>query len=88
MTPKDVAGWMLLKITTENCVYQDDVVDYILRAGASELLRENSEGNLVLGKDVLAAFLKISADSVVWVKPDFYWRMRVSEDEPGREARG
>jgi len=32
--------------------------------------------------------MKITETTVVWVKPDRYWRWRVAEDEPGREARG
>ena len=31
---------------------------------------------------------KLTEENVVWVKPDRYWRYRVNEDEPGREARG
>ena len=84
----EVSAWMLLEIQQHNCIYQDDVVDYLVRAKADELLRENAEGNLVLGKSVLDAFLKNTQKTVVWVKPDRYWRFRVTEDEPGREARG
>lgn len=88
MTPGDVAAWMLAQIEREGCIYQDDVVDYLLKAGQGSLLKENADGNEVLGKPVLAAFLALTADTVVWVKPDRYWRWRVAEDEPGREARG
>ncbi|WP_236191320.1 DUF6953 family protein [Pseudomonas pharyngis] len=83
-----VAQWMLSQVEREDCIYQDDVVDHIIRAGHEELLIENADGNLVLGKEVLAAFRKLTPDTVVWVKPDRYWRFRVAEDEPGRDARG
>lgn len=83
-----VAHWMLSEIEREACVYQDDVVDRIVKSGHEELLIENSDGNQVLGRGVLAAFRKLTPDSVVWVKPDRYWRFRVAEDEPGRDARG
>ncbi|WP_323601260.1 DUF6953 family protein [Pseudomonas putida] len=83
-----VAQWMLLQIEREACIYQDDVVDHIIKAGHEELLIENADGNQVLGKGVLAAFRKLTPDNVVWVKPDRYWRFRVAEDEPGRDARG
>jgi len=43
---------------------------------------------LVVAKPLLDAFRKLNEQTVVWVKPDFYWRTRVGEDEPGREARG
>nr|WP_152742045.1 MULTISPECIES: hypothetical protein [unclassified Pseudomonas] len=79
---------MLAQIEKGGCLYQDDVVDHIVRANAEVLLRENTEGNLVLGTAVLNAFKKLTLDFVVWVGPDKYWRWRVAEDEPGRNARG
>jgi hypothetical protein len=86
--PQEVAQWMLGRIGAEECIYQDDVVDHVLNVYGEQWLRENADGNLVVGKEVLAAFLAISKDAVVWVKPERYWRLRVAEDEPGREARG
>lgn len=83
-----VAGWMLSEIEKHGCLYQDDVVDYLVKAKAENLLRENTDGNLVIGREVLDAFKKLTEKNVVWVKPDFYWRYRVAEDELGREARG
>lgn len=88
MEAKEVASWMLAQINKHGCIYQDDVVDHLVRSAAESLLRENSEGNLVLGRTVLNAFMVLSEPAVVWVKPDRYWRWRVAEDEPGREARG
>lgn len=88
MDAEVVAQWMLAEIERDACVYQDDVVDYIVRARHEELLIENADGNQVLGKAILAAFRKLTPDNVVWVKPDRYWRFRVAEDEPGRDARG
>jgi len=88
MDADSVAAWMLRKIHDESCVYQDDVVDHIIKADSEELLIENADGNQVLGKGVLAAFRKLTPDNVVWVRPDRYWRLRVAEDEPGRDARG
>lgn len=88
MDSKSVSDWMFAQIKRDGCIYQDGVVDHILRAKADELLRENSDGNLVLGTAVLNAFKKLTPDLVVWVVPDRYWRWRVAEDEPGRNARG
>ena len=88
MSPAQVASWMLAHIERDGCIYQDDVVDMLVKARADSLLRENADGNLVLGKLVLDAFMEVSAAAVVWVKPERYWRSRVAEDEPGREARG
>lgn len=88
MKASEVAQWMLGKLAQEGCLYQDDVVDYLTKQKEKSLLRENSDGNEVLSTSVLNAFKKLTPDNVVWVKPDLYWRYRVREDEPGREARG
>lgn len=88
MRAEDVATWMLVQMKLEGCIYQDDVVDYLVRNDAESLLRENSEGNLVLERGVLQAFMAVSETTTVWVKPERYWRWRVAEDEPRREARG
>lgn len=88
MTPSAVAAWMLAQVKREGCLYQDDVVDYLAKAKLDDLLTENADGNQVVGRAVLAAFLKLTEATVVWVKPDRYWRWRVAEDELGREARG
>lgn len=88
MTPTEVAQWMLALVEKDGCIYQDDVVDYLVKGNAEELLRENADGNQVLGTPVLNAFQKITERTVVWVRSGFYWRLRVPEDEPGRDARG
>lgn len=88
MTPDTVAAWMLAQVEREGCIYQDDVVDCLVKAKVEDLLTENADGNQVVGKAVLAAFRKLTETTVVWVKPDRYWRWRVAEDEPGRDARG
>ena len=88
MDTDSVAQWMLAEIERDSCVYQEDVVDFLVKSGREDLLVENSDGNQVIGKSVLAAFRKLTPDNVGWVKPDRYWRFRVAEDEPGRDARG
>lgn len=79
---------MIDKLQNDSCLYQDDVVDYIVRSGDESFLRENADGNLVLDRPLLNSFKKLTNDNVVWVQSDFYWRYRVSEDEEGRKARG
>lgn len=83
-----VVSWMLNAIEKDSCLYQDDVVDYLVKNNAHDMLKENSDGNLVLNNNVLNAFKKSTEDDVVWVRSGFYWRFRVTEDEPGRNARG
>ncbi|MCX4170685.1 MULTISPECIES: DUF6953 family protein [Paraburkholderia] len=88
MDAEATAKWMLTQLERDGCVYQDDVVDHLVKGKSENLLRENSDGNLVVGRAVLESFKEITETTVVWVKPDRYWRWRVKEDEPGREARG
>lgn len=79
---------MLSTIEKDGCIYQDDVVDFLIKTGNEALLIENADGNQALGRPVLNAFLEATRTTVVWVKPERYWRWRVPEDEEGREARG
>ncbi|SDR75990.1 hypothetical protein SAMN05216198_0325 [Halopseudomonas litoralis] len=88
MNVSEASTWMRSQLDEDSCLYQDDVVDYLVKEGAEALLRENSDGNLVLERKLLNEFRKLTQDEVVWVKPDKYWRFRVPEDEPGRDARG
>ncbi len=83
-----VIDWMLANLEKDGCLYQEDVVDYLVKNNQMNFLKENSDGNLVLKLSVNSAFKTQTEDNVVWVKPDRYWRYRVPEDEPGREARG
>ncbi|MGX9362240.1 DUF6953 family protein [Pantoea ananatis] len=84
----DVCTWMMSNLANDGCIYQQDVVDYLVKLDSEHLLKENADGNLVLSTSVITQFRKLSANDVVWVKPDKYWRYRVPEDEEGREARG
>ncbi len=83
-----VIALMLRLLEKDTCLYQEDVVDYLVKNNANDMLKENSDGNLVLNNNILNAFKKVTEDNVVWVRSGFYWRYRVAEDEPGRNARG
>ena len=88
MDIKTIAMWMQSELERHGCLYQDDVVDFVVKSNGDSSLRENADGNLVLGRKLLNEFRKINESDVVWVKPDRYWRFRVPEDEEGRDARG
>ena len=88
MDSKVVSEWMLTKLKKDGCIYQDDVVDFLVKSKKENLLRENAAGNLVLTREILNEFRKLTETNVVWVKSDKYWRFRVAEDEPSRDARG
>jgi hypothetical protein len=65
MEAKEVANWMLTEVEKHGCVYQMDVVDYLVKEGSEMLLRENSDGNLVVGLRVLEEFKAITERTVV-----------------------
>lgn len=82
-----VVDWMLIRLNQDTCLYQDDVVDYLIKANLEHLTAENAEGNQVLRDKVLSVFKQKTLDDVVWVQRGLYWRFRVLEDEPSRMAR-
>ncbi|WP_017347148.1 DUF6953 family protein [Pantoea sp. A4] len=88
MFAKDVSNWMVEALAQSGCLYQQEVVDYLVKLDNESFLKENSDGNIALSTSVINQFRKDSGNDIVWVKPDKYWRYRVSEDEEGREARG
>lgn len=84
----DVITWMLKQLESDRCLYQDDVVDYLVKSKKEHFLKENAEGNLVLNSTLLKKFREVTKDNVVWVRSEFYWRYRVLEDEEGRNTVG
>ncbi|WP_391592542.1 DUF6953 family protein [Yersinia massiliensis] len=83
-----MSSWMMGELKNDGCLYQQDVVDYLVKGGQEQHLKENADGNQALSTKVINKFRVDSGIDVVWVKPDKYWRYRVAEDEDGREARG
>ena len=88
ISAKFIANWMQSELLAHGCLYQDDVVDYAVKRSSENLVRENSEGNLVLGHDILYEFKSLNNENVVWVRSGRYWRLRVPEDGKGRETQG
>ena len=56
MELKDVIEWMLANLEKDGCLYQDDVVDYLVKNNQMDFLKENSEGNLVLRLSINSGF--------------------------------
>lgn len=79
---------MMGQLQVDMCLYQQDVVDYLVKIGNEQHLKDNADGNQALSTKVINKFRIDSGEDVVWVKSDMYWRYRVAEDEDGREARG
>ncbi len=88
MQPDEIALWMQDKLNQDECLYQEDVVDMLIKSNAEEHLKESSDGNQILTTKVLSEFKKLNEHTVVWVTSGKYWRFRVAEDEDSRTARG
>jgi hypothetical protein len=85
MTADDVAAWMLAEVMRDGLVYQQSIAGDIESKFGEEFVPTNGNGHMSIRKDVLAAFRKISENSVVWSKYDKAWRKRESSDDPGRQ---
>jgi hypothetical protein len=84
-TPESVATWMLGEIERDGDLYQDVAVVDISSKFGDEFTYENDSGNLAISKSVLAAFRKLTNDSVVWERGERRWRKRERSDDPGRQ---
>lgn len=84
-TPNDVAEWMLSELQLVKFLYQETVVYDIQSNFGEDFTYYNDSGNLAIGKKVLAAFKKLTGDSVIWERGERMWRFREKHDEPGRQ---
>lgn len=81
----DVAAWMLDELRQHEYLYQETVVYDIADRFGEQFTYLNDNGNTAIGKDVLAAFRKLSGEQVVWERGQRCWRLRQDHDEPGRQ---
>jgi hypothetical protein len=85
VTADTIAGWMLSELEKQNGVlYQEDAVSQIADRFGAHFIHDNEAGNPAINKEVLAAFRKLTGDSVVWISGERLWRRRESGDEPTR----
>lgn len=77
---------MLKELQKQNGVlHQDEAASQIGDLFGERFVYESQDsGNLCIGKEVLAAFRKLTGDSVVWSRGERLWRRRESCDEPTR----
>lgn len=84
-TPDQVAQWMLDELKRVSFLYQETVVYDISSKFGEEFSYYNESGNPAIDKKVLAAFRKLTGDSVIWERGQRLWRLREKHDEPGRQ---
>jgi hypothetical protein len=61
---------------------KEKAVSKIAEKFGKEFTYVNENGNEAIRKDVLSAFRKLTADSIVWGR---YWRTRKQTDKPSRQ---
>lgn len=75
---------MLDELRREKYLYQEIAVAEIETRFGASFVYENENGNLAISREVLAAFRKLTENSVVWERGERCWRMRERFDERGR----
>jgi hypothetical protein len=76
---------MLRQIGPGKPLYQESAAWAISQKFGKAAVYTNTNGNLAIAKPVLAAFRKLSGDSVIWERGERCWRKRSSHDRPGRQ---
>ena len=85
VTPNIVAHWMLGEIQREGSLYQNTAVYDISEKFGENFTYINEGRNLAISRSVLAAFRKISEETVIWERGERMWRKREAYDESGRQ---
>lgn len=84
MTPQQAAEWMLAQFEAKRFVYQEEAATHLLHLHDEALAYYDSNGNVCIGKGVLAAFNKLTPN-LVYERAAKFWRDRLPSDQPGRQ---
>ena len=84
MTPQEAAEWMLEQFEGGRCLYQEVAASNLLHLNDEQLAYYDGNGNVCVGKKVLAAFNKLTPDAV-YERTGKFWRDRLPSDQPGRQ---
>jgi Family of unknown function (DUF6953) len=85
MTPAEAAKWMLKRAEQDRGVlYQETAAAHLLEQSDEKLAYWDASGTACLGKEVLAAFRKLTPNHV-YERAGKFWRPREDHDLPGRQ---
>ncbi|SDN55570.1 DUF6953 family protein [Allokutzneria albata] len=84
LTPQDVAQWMADHVSELGELYQEDALYHIEKNFGQEFTEQKDNGSWGIARNVLRAFNSLTAETVVWVRSERYWRPREDGDAPGR----
>ncbi len=75
---------MLREYETNRFLYQEEAASYFLHLNDDLLAFYDAQGNACVSKGVLAAFNKLTPNSV-YERASKFWRDRLTTDQPGRQ---
>lgn len=81
-TAKDVANFIVHRLTEDEILYQEVVVYEIQEKFGDEFVYINQNGNPAIDRKVLAEFRKLTEGKVVWSRGERYWRFKEDYDDP------
>jgi hypothetical protein len=84
MTPQQAAEWMLEQLESKGFLYQEEAATHLLHLHNEELAYFDGNGNVCVGKQVLAAFNRLTP-AAVYERAEKFWRERLPTDQPGRQ---
>lgn len=76
---------MLAEVQRTDYLYQETAAYDIASRFGEAFTYTNQNGNLAIDKKVLAAFKKLSGETIIWERGQRVWRKRQEYDEPGRQ---
>jgi hypothetical protein len=80
------AEWMCDEVLRSGWLDQAHAADEIERRFGASVVYINDSGNTAIARPVLAAFHRLTSDTVVWEKRDKAWRKREPADEEGKRG--
>jgi hypothetical protein len=84
MNADQAARWMLGQFLGKRFLYQEEASTHLLHLHDANLAYYDRNGNVCVGKKVLAAFNKLTP-AVVYERADKFWRDRLPSDQSGRQ---
>jgi hypothetical protein len=81
--PREVAEFMLKRLTEDEVLYQNQVVYEIDEKFGADFVYINQNGNLGINKNVLSEFRKLTEGKVVWSRGQRFWRFIEDYEDPG-----
>ncbi|TPG12047.1 DUF6953 family protein [Sphingomonas oligophenolica] len=84
MTLDQAAKWMLAEFEAKRFLYQEEAASHLLHLHDTALAYYDANGNVCVGKAVLASFNKLTPNAV-YERAQKFWRDRLPSDQPGRQ---